>query len=355
MEKIRVAQFGVSHPHSRAHLRSLQLSSMVSGIVLFDTDPKALEEFRTGMDHKIEGWYTDLDILLEKEELLVGIANFQNDLNVELSIKLIDAGLHVISEKPVGNSVTGVERVVKAAAQASVKLGVMYQNRYHPITQEARRLVLDGVVGQVTSCETRMVTSQVKFRNPKHWLFNKETAGGGILSWLGCHYFDLIQYVMDDEVVSVLAMVETLSGEDIDVEDVASVILKFGSGAIGSLQAGYQLAHSLEGYSSANYDTYIGFRGTDGQVSWNPTDQPPQMQVNSTRKGWQSAPERKISFRIPEMEGYGGVYGLAFLERFLQAARGVGDPPATGEDALKVSRIVAAAYESNLTGRRVDL
>ena len=355
MEKVRVAQFGVTHPHSRSHLRTLQLSSMVSGIVLYDDVPEALEQIRAEMGEKVEGGYTDLDLLLEKEEVLVGIADFRNDLNIDLSLKLIDAGLHVMSEKPIGNSAAGVERVVRAATEAGVKLGTMYQNRYHPVTQEARRLVQEGAVGRVTSCEARMVTSQVRFRNPEHWLFSREAAGGGILSWLGCHYFDLLQYVLDDDVVSVSAMVDTLGGEEIDVEDVASVSLRFRSGALGSLQAGYQLAMSMEGYTGANYDTYVGFRGTEGRVYWNPTDQPPRLQVESSREDWRSAPERTFAFTLPEVEGYGGAYGLAFLEQFLQAARGEGEPPATGEDALRVARIVEAAYESSATGRRVDL
>ena len=200
-----------------------------------------------------------------------------------------------------------------------------------------------------------MVTSQVRFRNPEHWLFNREVAGGGILSWLGCHHFDLLQYVLDDDVVSVSAMVDTLSGEEIDVEDVASVTLRFRSGALGSLQAGYQLAMSMEGYAGANYDTYVGFRGTEGRVYWNPTDQPPRLQAESSRADWSSAPERTFAFTLPGAEGYGGAYGRAFMERFLRAARGEGEPPATGEDALRVARIVEAAYESSATGRRVDL
>ena len=61
-----------------------------------------------------------------------------------------------------------------------------------------------------------MVTSQVKFRNPKHWLFDRSISGGGILSWLGCHYIDLLCYIMAADITSVSAVVDTLSGEDID-------------------------------------------------------------------------------------------------------------------------------------------
>ncbi len=355
MEKVRAALFGVTHPHSRAHLRTLQLSSMVSGIVLYDEDAEALEQVRSEAGEKVEGVYSDLNSLLEKEEILVSVACFRNDLNSDLCLRLIEAGVHVISEKPIAACADDVERVVRASAEAGIKLGVMYQNRYHPVSREARRLVQEGAIGRVTSCEARIVTSQVKFRDPAHWLFSREMAGGGILSWLGCHYIDLLPYVLGDEVAAVSAMVDTLSGEAIDVEDVASVSFKFRSGVIGGLQAGYQLALSGSGYSGASYDTYVGFRGTEGRVYWRPVDSPPRLYVESAHPAWKSAPMRTFEYTLPALAAYGGVYGLSFLEDFIGAAQGEGEPPAAGEDALKVARIVEAAYASSETGRRVEL
>ena len=44
--------------------------------------------------------------------------------------------------------------------------------------------------------EARMVTSQVRYRDPAHWLFQRATAGSGILSWLACHYLDLLCYLL---------------------------------------------------------------------------------------------------------------------------------------------------------------
>lgn len=355
MDSIRVALFGLTHPHSLAHLKTLQLSDMVRGIVLYDDDARAVAEVRNSTDDKIDGGYHDLEEMLAKESFDVGIADFQNHVNGSLCLRLIDRGVHVISEKPVSNSSSELSRIVDAASRAGVKLGVMYQNRYHPVAREARRLVREGVVGRVTGCEARMITSQVRFRNPGHWLFDRRKAGGGILSWLGCHYIDLLRYVLDDDVVEVFAMTDTLSGEDIDVEDVASLGFRFGRGAIGSLHAGYQLAMSVPGYSGATYDTYVGFRGTEGRVYWNPVDRPPELHAESATPAWQASPARSYRYALPELDCYGGGFGIAFLERFFRSAQGDGEPPATGDDALRVSRIIEAAYESSETGRRVSV
>jgi predicted dehydrogenase len=355
MDRLRVAQFGLTHPHSLAHLKTLQLSDMVRGIVLYDDDARVVAEVQKTMGNKVDGGYHDLDEMLDKESFAVGIADFQNHHNGSLCLRLINSGVHVISEKPISDSTAELSRIVDAAARSDVKLGVMYQNRYHPVSREARRLVKEGIVGRITGCEARMITSQVRFRNPRHWLFDKRKAGGGILSWLGCHYIDLLRYVLDDDVVEVCAIADTLSGEDIDVEDVASLAFRFRGGAIGSLHAGYQLAVSIPGYSGATYDNYVGFRGTEGRVYWNPVDKPPVLHAESATPGWQASPARSFRYTLPDLDCYGGAFGMAFLERFFRAVNGDGEPPATGDDALKVARIIEAAYESSETGRRIGV
>ncbi|MDA0747395.1 MAG: Gfo/Idh/MocA family oxidoreductase [bacterium] len=355
MRPLKVALFGLTHPHSRPHLKSLQLSPLVSSIVLYDEDPEVLEKVKVDFSEKIDAVYDDLERLLAEETIDAGIADFHNHLNADLCLKLFANGIHVLSEKPIARTADELEKVVVAASTAGLQLGVMYQNRYHPVSQDARRLVQEGILGRATSCEARLVTSQVKFRNPSHWLFDRSKSGGGILSWLGCHYLDLLSYVLGERIVEVSAMVDTLSGEDIDVEDVASLSFRFENGTLGSLQAGYELAMSNAGYLGPNYDSYMGFRGSGGRVYWNPIAQPPELYAESANPEWGSAPARKFQYTLPTAEGYGGASGLAFLERFLRSTQGDGAPPASGADALRVARLIEAAYESSKTGRHVRL
>lgn len=355
MSEIRAALFGVTHPHSLAHLQTLQALDEVTDIVLWDDDEQTLEKVRRESGDKVRSTYTDRQALLDKEQLLFAVVALPNDRSKDVCLQLADAGVHILCEKPIGKSAAEAAVVVSAAEQAAVKLGVMYQNRYTPVHLEARRLRRAGVIGEVTSCEGRMVTSQVRFRNPKHWLFDAKVSGGGILSWLGCHYIDLFRYILDDEVSSVMAFTDTLSGEAIDVEDTASVVLRFRGGALGTLSAGYQLAISQAGYAGGAYDTYMGFRGREGRLFWSRADATPTLHVESVHPEWHSAPQRKIEFAVASGPGYGGVAGQEFVRRFIQSAQGDGDPVATGWDALQVARIVEAAYESSRTGRRVDL
>ncbi len=355
MDPVRVGLFGVTHPHSIAHLKTLQVSSLVSGIVLFDDDANAVAQVAEDFGDKIEATYSDLSQLLRTENFSIGIADFETHRNADLCLRLIDQGVHILSEKPIAINSEKLEQVVTAAAAANLRLGVMYQNRLHPTAVEARRLVGQGMIGRPTGCEARLITSQVRFRNPEHWLFDREKSGGGMLSWLACHTIDLLTYVLSDDITEVSAITDTLSGEDIDVEDVASVSFRFRSGLIGSIQAGYQLSMSRQGYMGPNYEGYIGFRGTQGRLFWIPFGGAPTLHAESIHPRWQGAPVRTIDFELPDLDCYGGSYGLQFLEAFLRSTRGEGEPPASGQDALKMARIIEAAYESSESGMRVKV
>jgi len=216
--------------------------------------------------------------------------------------------------------------------------------------------VAEGMFGRPLAVEVRLITSQVKFRNPQHWLFDREKAGGGILSWLACHYIDLVHYILQDEFEAVTALVDTLSGEDISVEDVAAVAFRLRRGTLGTLQAGYMLPRSRAGYEGATYDTYFALKGTDGGFKWEPFERvQPQVHLESVASAWVGAPERIVTYHFEPSPAYGGRAGLEFVRAFLQAAQRGEPPPVTGEDALRVLRFVEAAYESSRTGQRVQV
>lgn len=346
-----VILFGVSHPHARAHLKTLALLDRVDTIGLQDDDAKMLADVAS--DTGLSETFDTVEAAIADGRPAWAVACYPNDTNADLCVRLLEAGIHVISEKPIGATAEDVARVVAAGRANDRRVGVMYQNRFHPLSLEARRIVQSGAIGRITACEARLITSQVRFRNPGHWLFKKDVAGGGILSWLGCHYLDLLRFVTGADITRVSAMVDTLSGEAIDVEDVASVSLKFDAGFLGSLQAGYQLSLSRSGYMGPTYETYMSIRGTEGRVLWEPSSGEIRLTAESTQ--WREAPSREFTFSLPEVDAYGGAYGLAFVEQFVDATRGAAETPADGTDALQVARVIEAAYRSSDEGRHVDV
>ncbi len=269
---------------------------------------------------------------------------------------MFQAGKHVMAEKPVGRNAAETKAVVEAAKEARRNLGVCYQNRANAVIQEARRIVAAGALGPLMTVEMRMITTAVRFRKPETWMFSKEKAGGGMLTWLGCHYIDLLRYMTGDEIVSVQAEVATRSGENIDVEDVAVLSMRLKSGAVASLHVGYILALSGSGYQNpAGYDTYIGLNGRLGRIHWSAPGAPADLKVETVHPDWAGAPQWSSQYVAGASPSYGGKSGEAFMRRFIAASQ-AGQPAwATGEDALMVARVVDAAYESSRTGKRVEI
>ena len=356
MQPVTAALLGIEHPHSLAHLRTLQALPEVDKILLWDESEQALAAVVAKQGAKVSATYTNLDQLLAHEDLFFVIAALRNDLGPDLFIRTLEAGKHLMAEKPIGRTAADTERVIAVAERTGARLGVCYQNRTLPAVQLMRGLVGDGLIGPLISVELRMITTRVAARNPRNWLFNNAQSGGGILSWLGCHYIDMIRYVTGDEIVGVSAEVATRSGEAIDVEDVATLAFRFRSGAVGSLHAGYMMALSGGGYhNKAGYDTYGGFNGQLGRITWNSPSSPIKIFAESIHPTWAAAPQRTFDLPLAESPAYGGVSGEQFIRDFIRSAQGAGQAWTTGRDALQVARIVDAAYESSRTGRRIEI
>lgn len=353
---MKAALLGIEHPHSLAHLSTLQQLPEVERILVWDENEAALNKILETQGEKVEKVYTNLEAVLAEPDLFFVIAAWRNDLSPDVFIRALEAGKHVIAEKPIGRTAVDTARVMAAAESAGLKLGVCYQNRRQPLIRDMRDFVRQGLLGPLMSAEIRLLTTQVQFRNPRLWLFSKAQAGGGILSWLGCHYIDLMRYVSGDEIVSVSAQVATRSGKEIDVEDVAALALRFRSGAVGSLHVGYTLAMSGSGYfNKSGYDIYVGFNGRAGRLYWSSSGKPTQLYVETTHPSWSAAPRRELAYELVDSPAYGGVAGEEFIRDFIRAAQGEGPLPASGQDALQVARVVDAAYESGRTGRQVDI
>lgn len=353
--KIKVGFLGVTHPHAAAHLRTLELVEEVSSVIPWDEDESAVGELANGAYSKLEFNHASFEQIMERNDIPVVVSLATNERNPDWVIRSANAGKHILTEKPVASTSRDMIPILESVRRAGVHLGVYYTWRSNPIVNEIREMIGNGVIGKLLSVEARMVTSQVRFRNPSHWLFQKNISGGGILSWLGCHWIDAVRYITQNEVLAVTSMVDTLNEQAIDVEDTAGVIMRLESGAIATLHAGYLLPISQSGYMSGSYDTYLSFRGLEGNITWYPTEEEKPVVVESTSKTWSLTPRRELKYVVAETEAYGGQYGQDFVGQFIASAI-QGEPPADdGENAHRVLQIIEAAYQSSETGRVVLL
>ncbi len=350
---MHVALVGLSHPHASPLLRTLELLPEITRISLWNDDlaPNLLTALPASA--KATAPTTNLDALLSQPDLRGVVLCARHDQLAALALQVIAAGKHLLIEKPVGLTSAEVLEVERAAQRQGTAAAVLYVRRHHPCVLAARDRVRSGVLGDPLSVECRFLTTQVQFRRPESWLFQRAHSGGGILLWLGCHCLDLMQFVAGEDIVEISAMQATRSGAAIDVEDLAMLTLRFRSGAIGTFHAGYTLSFSGSGYvNMAGYDSYFGYNARRGRIVW--PDLTPRLYIEQLRPDGEN-PGQEETFPLPPSEAYGGAGGEHFFRQFFAAMDGKAESPAPLAAAVQTARIVEAALTSSNERRFVSL
>lgn len=344
-DKVRFAHIGASYPHARGYLESLLLMPEVEIVGLHDPDPQAARAL-VPPALRDRPWYDDVGELLARERPEAVTITLPNDVTPDAIIQAAEAGVHVHAEKPCARTAAEFRPAADAIRKAGVQFALGYSRRFLPIGMAIKDMADRGILGRLVSIEARWITTSVRVRDPKHFVFSKERSGGGILHWLGCHWLDLMRWTTSSEVTEVAAILDTLSGEPISVEDTAALSLRFSNGMIGSLHSAYVT-------DATSDQLYFGLRGTDGWLRWERSG--PELEVRSSNPQWIGAPTRKIRFDPDPVGGYGGSAGIAARRSFIASFREGAPPMFTPDDALRVLEVLDAAQESSRTGKRVTL
>jgi predicted dehydrogenase len=213
------------------------------------------------------GWRsveTDWKALLARDDVnLVDICT-PGDTHAEIAIAALEAGKHVLCEKPLANTVDEA-RAMAAAAEAAAAKGVRsmvgFSYRRVPALALARRLVAEGRLGQLRHVRAAYLQDWIVDPDfPLVWRLRKEKAGSGALGDIGAHIVDMAQYLTGDLLAGVCALTETfvkerplpaadaagggLSGSsggtergEVTVDDAALFFGRFAGGALASFEA----------------------------------------------------------------------------------------------------------------------
>ena len=342
-DRVRLAKVGVNYPHADGYLESLLLMPDVEVVAFYDSNPGVAESL-VPPELKARPLYDDLGEMLAKERPEAALITLPNDVTPEVIAQVAEAGVHVFAEKPCARTAQELIPAVEAVQKAGVQFATGFTRRVSPVGRAIKDLVDTGVLGRLVSVEASWITSNVFQRNPSHALFSAERSGGGILHWLGCHWLDFMRWSTSAEVTEVAAIADAVGGASIDVEDTASLSLRYGNGMIGSLHCSYVM-------DKVPHQLFFGLRGTDGWVRWEQSG--PEMEVRSTRPEWAAPLTRVIRFEPDPLGGYEGGQGILAIRRFIASFQ-EGVPPVVGlEDVLRVLEVVDAAHQSARTGRRV--
>jgi predicted dehydrogenase len=185
--------------------------------------------------------YSSIDAMLGDDRVSVVHICTPNTTHADLAFAAIDAGKHVICEKPLATSAIDAERLTARAAQAGVVASVPFVYRYHPMVREARARVARGDLGLLLTINGGYLQDWLLSEADDDWRVNAELGGPSrAFADIGSHLCDLVEFVTGDRIVRLAATKRTVFTEratnrEIATEDAVALVVETAIGAIGTL------------------------------------------------------------------------------------------------------------------------
>ncbi|OLT33533.1 dehydrogenase [Actinomadura sp. CNU-125] len=208
---------------------------------------------RTGAAARALGWAsaeTDWKELLRRDDVQLVDVCTPGDSHAEIAVAALDAGKHVLCEKPLANTVAEAESMVAAAERArarGVRSMVGFNYRRVPAVTLARRLVAEGRIGTVRQIRAQYLQDWLTDpESPHTWRLDRARAGSGALGDIGAHIIDTAQFVTGHALTGVTALTDTFTHErplpgggtaPVTVDDAALFLARTDGGALATFEA----------------------------------------------------------------------------------------------------------------------
>ncbi|HIS67775.1 MAG TPA: Gfo/Idh/MocA family oxidoreductase [Candidatus Gallacutalibacter stercoravium] len=355
MREVKVGIIGCGGIANGKHMPSLKKLSNVKMVAFCDIieerAQKAKEEYGTP-DAKV---FTDYRDLLKMEEIEVVHVLTPNVSHAELSIAALEAGKHVMCEKPMAATYKDAKAMVDAAKRTGKKLTIGYQTRSTQAYQYARKLIADGELGDIYYVKA----PAIRRRGAPLWgvFLDKEKQGGGPMIDIGTHSIDAALYLIGNyEVESVtgsvyrkLADTAMYSNEwgiwdpkDFQVEDSAMGYIKFKNGATMVVEASWVI-NMVDGGCTT-------ICGTGGGIEMRGDT----VRINGEKNGSLFINEVKPNSTARELfKGENLTPEEYEAKQWIYSIVNDTEPLTKPEEACVVSHIIEAIYESAATGKTI--
>jgi len=344
-KRLRVGVIGLGmgkgHVHNYAKVEGCEV------VALADIDKGRLEPFAD--EQGIKGRYADAAAMLEKEELDVVSVAVPNKYHMPLTIAALEAGAHVLCEKPMALSQAECRRMLDAAEKAGRRVMINFSFRFTDQSQALRRLVDTGFLGDVYTARTCWLRRR-GMPGFGGWFGQKELSGGGPLIDLGVHRIDLALWLMgypqpswvmgatNDAIAREAAQ---RAGKKFDVENHATGMVRFQNGTSLLIEASWASNRSEPEFMETHlYGTKAGLvqKNVGGGYQF-------IAQTFEERAGGHYDSELKPP--LPPATNA--------MKHFIEAIQNDTPHIATGAEGLIVQQILDGLYESARTGDPVKV
>lgn len=265
--------------------------------------------------------------------------------HAEIAVEFLNAGKHVIVEKPMASSLLECDRMIEAAKKSKKILSVISQNRFQTPMMRLKRVLESGLAGRIVHAQVDSYWWRGHSYYDLWWRGTWEKEGGGCTLNHAVHHIDIFQWMMGMP-QRVQAMMSNTSHDNAEVEDLSIAVLSYADGALA------QITSSVVNHGQ---EQQLIFQGMRARVSV------PWKVFASTSKpnGFpeeNAALEREIDgywHKVPELEHVGHPGQIDNVMTAIES--GSSDVLVTAADGRKTVELITAIYQAASTGTTVDL
>ena len=299
-------------------------------VAVVSRDQQRAEDFASRHGARWAG--TEYAAMLALSDVDAVLVTTPNALHVEHVVAAAEAHKHVLCDKPLAVSVAEARRALAACDRMRVRLGINFQTRQHTCFQEVRRLIDGGRIGDVIEVQ---IDASSGHNPPRGWRTDPSLAGLGAVNNVAIHIYDVVRFLLDDEVAEVAAMFNT-TPDSSGVETLPMVLMRF--------------LHGTLVYANGNQETPFPLNefviyGTQGRISGKGITRPLQEgQMTLTTK------QGEVTSTWSTMDCYDRL--VAAFSVSVLAGR---EPAPSGLDGLRSVQLTAAIATSVAERRIVDV
>ncbi len=316
-------------------------------VAFFDEIPGRAEGYANKYGGKA---YESIEELLKSGVDAVSVC-VANVAHASISIQALEAGVHVLCEKPMATTLADCEAMVAAAEKSGKFLMIGQNQRFARAHVKARELIVTGEIGDIRTFRTT-------FGHPgpegwtgsaNSWFFDKKRAAFGAMADLGVHKTDLLHFLLGDVITEVTAQIATLDKKypdntPVDVDDNAYCIYRTQNGIVGTMHVSWTF------YGEEDNSTIL--YGSEGVIRC--YNDPEYSLIVEKKNG------DRIFYRLDQLtsnkeQTTGGRTNTGVIDTFVESLRTNTPPAVSGSEAIKAMRAIFAAEESAQTHRTIQV
>jgi predicted dehydrogenase len=307
--------------------------SKVTAFVSGHPDKANKLALRYGVSPKNIYNYENYDSIKNNSEVDVIYIVLPNGMHAEYTVRGLEAGKHVLSEKPMANTPAECQQMIDAAKKANRKLMVAYRCRYEPYNQEAIRIAQSKELGP-----TQMILADTGFKmtDPTVWRLNRKLAGGGSMMDIGIYALNASRYLTGEEPIEVNGMTYSTPNDPRfkEVDESTIFQLRFPSGILANCSSSYGYFHQ----------SHFRVMGTEARLEMDPAT------WYSGLRMWIERGNKIEQIDLPEVDHF-----TAEMDHMSDCVMNDKQPLTPGEEGLRDLTIIQAVYQAAQSGKTVKL